>query len=109
MKASFVRDGFLHLPGAVDVSLVAAALLTINAQLGRGPDAWEMGADGPRLGGGVQSSAAITELLYASPAFGLAEQLLGRVRRIKRGQVALRFPSSESGGCKGEGQWHIAH
>ena len=41
----------------------------------QGPDAWERGEDGLQLRGGVGASAAITDLLYRSAAFGIAEQL----------------------------------
>ena len=37
----------------------------------QGPDAWERGEDGLQLRGGVGSSAAITDLLYRSAAFGM--------------------------------------
>ena len=109
MKAAFVRDGYLHLPGAVADSLVAAALQQINARLGEGPDAWERSEDGLKLGGAVGSSAAVADLLYRSAAFGIAEQLLGPAKRPKAGQVALRFPSppGEAVRTKREEQWHI--
>ena len=90
MKATFVRDGYLHLPGAVADRLVAAALQQINARLGAGPDAWERSEDGLKLGGGVGSSAAVVDLLYRSCAFGVAEQLLGPAKRPKAGQVSRR-------------------
>ena len=90
MKATFVRDGYLHLPGAVADGLVAAALQQINARLGAGPDAWERSEDGLKLGGGVGSSAAVVDLLYRSCAFGVAEQLLGPAKRPKAGQVSRR-------------------
>lgn len=110
MKASFVRDGYLHLAGAVSEDLVAGALRQINAHLGTGPDAFERSEDGVKLGGGVGSSAAILNLLYHSAAFGVAEQLLGGSKRPKAGQVALRFPSPPGDNAtrsKGEEQWHI--
>ena len=45
---SFVRDGFLVLPGLVPQPLVDDALRAINARLGSGSDAWE--ADGSGSG-----------------------------------------------------------
>ena len=108
MKAAFMRDGYLHLPGAVSDTLVGAALQEINARLGAGPDAWEQSDDGLKLGG-VGSSAAVVNLLYHTVAFGVAEQLLGRAKRPRAGQVALRFPTPPGEGMrtKREEQWHI--
>eukprot|EP00316_Scyphosphaera_apsteinii_P015663 CAMPEP_0119345158 /NCGR_PEP_ID=MMETSP1333-20130426/107341_1 /TAXON_ID=418940 /ORGANISM="Scyphosphaera apsteinii, Strain RCC1455" /LENGTH=392 /DNA_ID=CAMNT_0007357615 /DNA_START=18 /DNA_END=1193 /DNA_ORIENTATION=- len=113
MKRSLVRDGYLVLRGAVQPELVDDALRTINAQLGKGPAAWdEADEEGKaQLGGGVRQSRAIMNLLYRSPAFAVAEQLLGRTSRPTGSQIALRFPDppdkSRTRPPKATEQWHI--
>mmetsp|Transcript_8147 Transcript_8147/g.26231 ORF Transcript_8147/g.26231 Transcript_8147/m.26231 type:complete len:402 (+) Transcript_8147:1-1206(+) len=113
-KAAFVRDGFLVVRGIVGRDLIDAALRAINHQLGQGSAAWEQDDDGKeKLAGEVGSrhSAAIHNLLHASPARGLAEQLIaGELSPQVGGQIALRFPLPEGRlgrPPKHEDQWHI--
>ena len=73
------------LPRALTRALALTLALTLTLSLtsdpdphphpSQGPDAWERSEDGLQLRGGVGSSAAITDLLYRSAAFGIAEQL----------------------------------
>jgi len=113
-KAAFVRHGYLVLRGVVGRELVDAALRAINNQLGQGSAAWEPDEDGKeKLAGEVGSkrSSAILNLLHASPARGIAEQLLdGQLSQQVGGQIALRFPLPEDKigrPPKGNDQWHI--
>lgn len=97
MKAQFVSDGYLVLRGAVSQQLVEDALRTINSTLGEGPSAWREDDDGKQKLA-TDGHPSLLNLLYASPAFGVAQQLLGEdglpISHGPRGaQVALRFPN----------------
>lgn len=114
MKREFAREGFIVLPGLVAPELVNTALQAINAQLGAGSNAWQTDDEdgGMRLGGNVGRSTPISDLLYRSPAHGVAEQLLGKTNRPAGGQVALRFPCAPNDAAamareKRDEQWHI--
>jgi hypothetical protein len=108
-KRAFARDGFLHVPGVVPHQLVDDALRVINARL-CGESSMEYNDMGHlHLSGGVQGSKEILRLLYASPAFTLAQRLLGRDRCSKPhgGQIALRGPELQDPHPMGGKQWHV--
>jgi len=98
-KQALYTDGFVALPGIVPQERVDAAPRAINASLGeRGmaPD------DLPTLRARsyapeVQGTAAITELLTATPLWEVAESAIGagKIRPATSGQIALRFPSMD--------------
>jgi hypothetical protein len=98
-KQSLYRDGFVTLPGAVPLELVEAARRAINASLGdNGIDPAELTrfraqSYCPEL----QAAPVITDLLYASEVWSLAESVIGRgqISPVSRGQIALQFPSRE--------------
>jgi len=98
-KQELYTAGFVALPGIVPQERVDAALRAINASLGdRGmaPD------DLPTLRARsyapeVQGTAAITDLLTATPLWEVAESAIGagKIRPATSGQIALRFPSMD--------------
>ena len=114
-RAAFMRDGCLLLRDVVSSDLVDEAMRAINAHLGSG-SAWSADEGGKESisWGGVGKSPALRDLLVASPALGVAEQLLGPVRNPQEangGQIALRFPldptAARARAERSEEQWHI--
>lgn len=97
-KAALVRDGFVKLPGIVPRPLVAQALRTINGSLGSEgmhPDqlrTFRARTYCPE----VTTTEPITDLLYQTPLWSLAESAIGRgtINAVKSGQIALRFPQA---------------
>lgn len=95
-KRKFYEDGYLHVPDVVPNVMVDAALQAINACVGQGMDPEQMvkyraQSYCPEL----QGQPVITDLLNKTPAWSLAESLIGEgnLRPAGGGQVALRFPS----------------
>jgi hypothetical protein len=96
-KRELYETGLVHLPGIVPPDLVSAALRAINASMG------ENGIDPARLTTyraqsycpELQDQPPITDLYNRSPLAGLAESAIGegRIRPIRSGQIALRFPT----------------
>lgn len=99
-KQEIYQEGFTVLRDAVPRPLIDAALRTINQSLGsRGmhPDKLpSMRAQTycPE----INDTAAITDLFNRSSLFSLCESALGEgnVPHMQSGQIALRFPNSES-------------
>ena len=99
-KQALYEQGFVKLPGIVPQELVNTARRAINASLG------SQGIDPARLTTfraqsycpELQRDPAITNLLTTSPAWSLAESAIGRgkIKPVKGGQIALRFPTMES-------------
>lgn len=96
-RADIVRDGYTVLPQAVPRARVEAVLTAINTRLGEGlsPDdiaRMQAGGFAPDLA----RSPEVLDLLFATPAWAAAEELIGagQVRRPDRAQLALRFPGS---------------
>lgn len=93
-KQDLQRDGFVHLRSAVAPELVDVALQTINARLGEGVPADEIGVWSaqswfPEL----QRTPAITDLYNTSSVGETVASLLGgHGREAAGGQLALRFP-----------------
>jgi len=106
-KEALMSTGYLLLPGLVPTPQVEAALRAINAHLGLGAAAWSEEEGRPALAGGIKSARPIMYLLYATAAFGVVEQLLGRPRRPHAAQIALRFPTRDFVAEQTEDQWHI--
>ena len=109
--ASFVRDGFLVLRGAVNATLTTAALSAVNGHLGLGRAAWADDEDGkPALSAEIKSHPAVMSLMHDSGLVGAVRSLLGsRISEPRAAQVALRFPCAP-GKERGEAsrdQWHI--
>lgn len=96
-KRAFVEQGFIKLPGAVSAELVARARRAINGYIGdKGIDPTELTkyrvqSYCPGLGG----DPIITDLYNATPIRQIAESLIGSVRPVGGGQIALRFPSPD--------------
>jgi hypothetical protein len=95
-KREFVEQGFVHVPGVVPRVMVDAAVRAINSSLGEGMDPelmvkFRSQSYCPEL----QRTPVITELLTATPAWSLAESLVGegKIRPTTAGQIALRFPT----------------
>ena len=95
-KREFIQNGYLRVPGVVPRVMVDDALKTINACVGQGMDPEQMTkfraqSYCPEL----QGKPVISDLLNKTPAFALAESLVGegKIRPAGGGQVALRFPT----------------
>ncbi len=94
-----MEQGVLKLPGIVPPELVARARRAINAHIG------ENGIDPAQLNRyraqsyceGLGGTECITDLYNATPIKAVAESLIGegKVRPVKGGQIALRFPSMD--------------
>jgi len=96
-QEALLRDGYATVPGVVPAAPLAAALRAINHSLGQGlPPAdlpvYRSRSFCPEL----QRSPVILDLLRATPAWVLAESLLGegRVEAVRSGQIALAFPQT---------------
>ena len=94
-QEQFVEQGYVVVPGVIPRPLIDDALRAINTSLGEGIRREELDSQRartfcPELAG----ASVITDLLFESPAFALAESMLGagNVRRPKGAQIALRFP-----------------
>ena len=95
--AGFVRDGFVHVPGAVPPALVHRALHAINRSLGQGIDPRQLETfRAQSFCPELRKARVITDLLYEGRAWPLAQSLLGagKVKRPDAGQIALAFPTS---------------
>ncbi len=96
-KQAMYTDGFAHFPGIVPRELVDNALRAINASLGdRGMHPDELPTLRSRsYAPEAQNAPAITDLLTASPLWGVAESGIGvgQIRPVSAGQIALRFPA----------------
>lgn len=115
-KRQLADEGCLVLRAAVPQALIAAARRSINGLLGTklGHAEPNTSLDQEALSGyhsqywaEIRSSPALMDLLFRSPLWSAAEQLLGRgaVERPDRAQIALRFP--EYGGRRYETDFHV--
>jgi len=93
----FIDQGFLHVPQAIPRFQVDRALRAINHSLGQGrpkEDLAKLNAQSwcPELGG----DPVVTDLFNKSPAFEIAEDLIGvgRVQTVGGGQIPPRFPQA---------------
>lgn len=93
-RATFHRDGYLHLPAVISSERIALALAAINADLGRGFPPERIGEFYARsFCPELRSTAPILDL-FSGSARQWADALLapGRVREPSIAQIALRFP-----------------
>ncbi|MGI8915007.1 MAG: phytanoyl-CoA dioxygenase family protein [Chloroflexota bacterium] len=98
-KQEFYQSGFVKVPGAVSQELVDAARRAINASLGNeGIDPalltkFRSQSYCPEL----QGTPVITDLINASSVHEYAESAIGvgKIRPVRGGQIALRFPSTD--------------
>ncbi|HEY2941933.1 MAG TPA: phytanoyl-CoA dioxygenase family protein [Vicinamibacteria bacterium] len=97
-KESLLEDGYVRVPAVVPAPPLAAALKAINHSLGQGLPPAEMPVFRSRsFCPELQRAAVILDLLRATPAWVLAESLLGEggVEPVRSGQIALAFPQTE--------------
>ena len=94
-KQRLFEQGYIPVPGVVPRIRVEAALRAINHSVGEGMDPVQM----PKFRSQtfcpeLTATPVITDLLLKTPAWELAEGLLGagQIRPVTGGQVALRFP-----------------
>lgn len=95
-KQEFYQNGYVKIPGVVPQVMIDAAVRAINASVGQGIDPaqvpiYQARSFCPEL----QREAVITDLFNKTPAFALAESLIGvgKIKPTGAGQIALRFPT----------------
>ena len=99
-RRALLEEGYVVLPGAIPRARVEAALHAINRSLGEqglAPDKltqYRSQSYCPEL----QGSEAISGLYNDTPLRDVAESLIGpgKVRPVRGGQVALRFPNTDA-------------
>lgn len=102
-KQEIWEKGYVRIPGVVPRLMVDAALRAINRSVGQGMNVADMTkfraqSYCPEL----QGAPVIKGLLQATPAWSLAESVIGagQIRPGGGGQIALRFPSTNEPGGK---------
>jgi hypothetical protein len=98
-REALLRDGYATVPGVVPAAPLAAALRAINHSLGQGLPPADLPVFRSRsFCPELQRAPVILDLLRATPAWLLAESLLGegRVEAVRSGQIALAFPQTEA-------------
>ncbi|OQR82385.1 hypothetical protein ACHHYP_16136 [Achlya hypogyna] len=91
--STFMREGFVVLPGAVQLHLVNNALRQINHELGKPGAMIEGGVEGAaKLSGTTSNSAAVRDLYFRSPVHAYVASLVGATAPPQGAQIALRFP-----------------
>lgn len=97
-KRFFYDHGYVHVPGVVPQIMVDAALRAINHSIGQGMPADQMHIIRQQsYAREVATQPVITDIFARTPAFQLAESLIGtgRFHAPGSGQIALRFPSMQ--------------
>ena len=97
-KQEFYQNGYVKVPGVIPQVMVNAALRAINASLGEGIDPEQVPIYRSRsFCPELQREAVITDLVNKTPAWPLAESLIGtgKIKDIGAGQIALRFPTMQ--------------
>jgi len=97
-REALLEDGYATVPGVVPAAPLAAALRAINHSLGQGLPPADLPVFRSRsFCPELQRAPVILDLLRATPAWLLAESLLGegRVEAARSGQIALAFPQTE--------------
>jgi hypothetical protein len=97
-REALLRDGYATVPGVVPAAPLAAALTAINHSLGQGLPPADLPVFRSRsFCPELQRAPVILDLLRTTPAWLLAESLLGegRVEAVRSGQIALAFPQTE--------------
>ena len=100
-QESLLGDGYVGVPGVVPAARVTAALRAINHSLGQGLPPAQLPVFRSRsFCPELQRDAVILDLLHATPAWSLAESLLGEgcIEAVRSGQIALAFPQAEAPG-----------
>lgn len=94
-KREFAERGFIKLPGIVSQELVVRARRAINAYLGQhGMAPNELNKyRAQSYCPGLTGDPAISNLYNTSPLREVAESLIGQIKPVNGGQIALRFPS----------------
>ncbi len=97
-KQAILEQGYVHVRGVVPRIMVNAALRAINSSLGEGMNKEDM----PRFRAQsycpeLQSQPVITDLLNKTPAWSLAESVIGegQIKPVRGAQIALRFPTMQ--------------
>jgi hypothetical protein len=97
-KQTFYTDGYVKVPGVVPRVMVDVALRAINHSVGNGIPAEEITTIRSRsYCAELQREPVITGLLNRTPAWPLAESLVGegKIKPVSSGQIALRFPGMQ--------------
>lgn len=97
-QEALLRDGYTIVPGVVPAAPLAAAQRAINHSLGQGLPPADLPVFRSRsFCPELQRAPVILDLLRATPAWTLAESLLGEggVEAVRSGQIALSFPQTE--------------
>jgi len=96
-KLHMHQHGFVQIPGVVPRVMINAALRAMNHSVGEGMRAEDM--ESMRVTtycNELTGKSVVTDLFNATPAFALAESLLGKGNMSRGdtdyGQIALRFP-----------------
>ena len=92
-RETFRQHGFVVCPNVVPHDVVHGALRVINASLGRGFTQEQIATFVKKTWAPeVSTSPTLLDLLYLSPALALAQSLIGPVKSVHAGQIALRHP-----------------
>ncbi|HZO89975.1 MAG TPA: phytanoyl-CoA dioxygenase family protein [Chthonomonadaceae bacterium] len=97
-KQAFYDQGYVQVPGVVPRVMVDAALKAINHSVGEGiPTDQVVTMRSRSYCTELQREPVITDLLNKTPAWSLAESLIGpgKIRPVDSGQIALRFPGTQ--------------
>lgn len=98
-KQAFYEQGFVKVESVVPHHLVNAALWAINHSIGQGMNVEEMTRFRDRsFCSELVNAPVIFDLLYQSPAWVLAESLIGvgKIQPVSKSQIALRFPERQN-------------
>jgi ectoine hydroxylase-related dioxygenase (phytanoyl-CoA dioxygenase family) len=97
-KRDFHDNGYVRVPGVIPRVMVNAALRAINHSVGNGMNVADMTTfRAQSYCPDIKGTTVIGDLFNATPAKALAESVIGegKIRPIRGGQVALRFPTME--------------
>jgi Phytanoyl-CoA dioxygenase (PhyH) len=100
-RQALLEDGYATIPDVVPAARRDAALRAINRSLGQGLPPSELPVFRSRsFCPELQREPVILDLLRATPAWSLAESLLGAgaVETVRSGQIALAFPQADPAG-----------
>lgn len=103
-KQEIADKGYVQVPGVVPPLMVAEALRAINHSVGQGMNVADMNRfRAQSYCPEIQNTPPITDLLKKTPAWDLAESVIGpgRIKPPGGGQIALRFPSRDEPGRAG--------
>jgi hypothetical protein len=95
-KKQILENGFVKIPGVVPKIMIDEARRAVNHSVGEGMNVEDMPVFRQRsYAPELASQPVITDLVNKTPAFQLAECLIGEgmIEPITGGQIALRFPS----------------